>query len=150
MKTNGHSKALAGRQNAARPRQLNIGTVWLDTVARRLYSGDDEVRLSPLEYRLLEVLLERSGEELSRRDLLKYVWDTEAEIETRTVDMHVARLRQKLGDSSHMIETVRGVGYRFRENSDSNDNGATSRTSPRAARPASTYRARGRLDRRTG
>lgn len=133
----------------ARPGQVSIGSVWLDTMARRVYSSDGgEVRLSPLEYRLLEVLLERSGEDLSRRDLLRYVWDTEAEIETRTVDMHVARLRSKLGESSYMIETVRGVGYRFRE--DAGEEGSTTRLSPRAARPATTYRAHDHLDRRIG
>lgn len=148
METNSHSTAFGDGGRTARPGQVRIGSVRLDTAARRVYSDEGEVRLSPLEYRLLEVLLERSGEDLSRRDLLKYVWDTEAEIETRTVDMHVARLRSKLGDSSHMIETVRGVGYRLRD--DSNGDASATRLSPRAARPASTYRAPDHRDRRIG
>ena len=148
MKTDGHSTTFGDGGGIARPGQISIGSVSVDTAARRVYSSDGEVRLSPLEYRLLEVLLERSGENLSRRDLLKYVWDTEADIETRTVDMHVARLRSKLGESSYMIETVRGVGYRLRE--DNGGDASTTRLSPRAARPASTYRAPDHLDRRTG
>lgn len=147
MKTNGDSTAFGVGTGPARPGQIRIGPVWLDTMRRRVYSNDSEVRLSPLEFRLLEVLLERSGEDLSRRDLLKYVWDTEAEIETRTVDMHVARLRSKLGDASYMIETVRGMGYRLREESNGDE---ASRPSRRAARPASTYRAHDHRDRRIG
>ena len=130
------------------PGRVSVGSMWLDTVARRLYSRDSEVRLSPLEYRLLEVFLERSGQDLSRRDLLKYVWDTEAEIETRTVDMHIARLRSKLGDASHLIETVRGTGYRFSQ--DPEEEAATSRRPAPAARPASTFRPHDRPDRQTG
>jgi len=74
----------------------------------------DEVYLTPLEYRLLEVFLERRGRVQTRRQLLQAAWNTEARIQTRTVDMHVARLRAKLGDDGELLETVRGVGYRFR------------------------------------
>jgi two-component system phosphate regulon response regulator PhoB len=70
--------------------------------------------LTPLEYRLLEVFLERRGRVQSRRQLLQAAWNTNAQIETRTVDMHVARLRSKLGEAGDLLETVRGVGYRFR------------------------------------
>ena len=72
------------------------------------------MELTPLEYRLLEVFLERRGRVQSRRQLLQAAWNTEAQIETRTVDMHVARLRAKLGESGELLETVRGVGYRFK------------------------------------
>ncbi len=146
MKTNGHSE-LSG--NGARPmaQHVSVGPVMIDRAARRVYSSDMDVRLSPLEYRLLDVMLDRCGESLSRRQLLKDVWDTEAEIETRTVDMHVARLRSKLGPAASMIETVRGMGYRFRCES---PNGDASRAATRAVRPVSTFPARDRLDRRTG
>jgi two-component system phosphate regulon response regulator PhoB len=70
--------------------------------------------LTPLEYRLLEVFMERRGRVQTRRQLLQAAWNTDARIETRTVDMHVARLRSKLGPSGDLLETVRGVGYRFR------------------------------------
>jgi two-component system phosphate regulon response regulator PhoB len=58
--------------------------------------------------------MERRGRAQSRRQLLQAVWDTNAAIETRTVDMHVARLRSKMGPAGDLIETVRGLGYRFR------------------------------------
>ena len=106
------------RRSKAEPvsasRRISIGPVALDREAHRVFSEGDEVDLTPLEYRLLEVLLERRGRVQSRRQLLQAVWDTSASIETRTVDMHVARLRTKLGVSAPLIETVRGVGYRFR------------------------------------
>lgn len=95
-------------------RRISVGPVALDREAHRAFSEGAEVDLTPLEYRLLEVLLERRGRVQSRRQLLQAVWDTNAAIETRTVDMHVARLRTKLGGAAPLIETVRGIGYRFR------------------------------------
>lgn len=95
-------------------RRISVGPVQLDREAHRAFSEGAEVDLTPLEYRLLEVLLERRGRVQSRRQLLQAVWDTNAAIETRTVDMHVARLRTKLGGAAPLIETVRGIGYRFR------------------------------------
>jgi two-component system, OmpR family, phosphate regulon response regulator PhoB len=70
--------------------------------------------LTPTEFRLLQTLLERRGRVQSRRQLLEAVWEVTANIATRTVDMHVQRLRYKLGDAADWIETVRGFGYRFR------------------------------------
>ncbi|MDX1576843.1 MAG: response regulator transcription factor [Gemmatimonadota bacterium] len=95
-------------------RRIAVGPVELDREAHRAFSEGAEIDLTPLEYRLLEVLLERRGRVQTRRQLLQAVWDTNAAIETRTVDMHVARLRNKLGEAAPLIETVRGVGYRFR------------------------------------
>jgi two-component system, OmpR family, phosphate regulon response regulator PhoB len=74
----------------------------------------EELELTPTEYRLLVTLLERRGRVQSRQQLLEQAWDIHARIETRTVDMHVQRLRTKLGDHGSLIETVRGFGYRFR------------------------------------
>jgi two-component system phosphate regulon response regulator PhoB len=70
--------------------------------------------LTPTEYRLLFVLMERRGRVQTRRQLLEAVWETTAHITTRTVDMHIQRLRTKLGEASDWLETVRGFGYRFR------------------------------------
>ena len=95
-------------------RRLKVGPVELERDAHRAYSGGQEIDLTPLEYRLLEVFLERRGRVQTRRQLLQSAWQTNAQIETRTVDMHVARLRSKLGDAGELLETVRGVGYRFR------------------------------------
>ena len=110
-------KALLRRSQAepvSASRRISVGPVELDREAHRVFSEGVEVDLTPLEYRLLEVLLERRGRVQSRRQLLQAAWDTNAAIETRTVDMHVARLRTKLGGAAHLIETVRGIGYRFR------------------------------------
>ncbi|MCL7927314.1 MAG: response regulator transcription factor [marine benthic group bacterium] len=95
-------------------RRLKVGSVELERDAHRAFSDGVEIDLTPLEYRLLEVFLERRGRVQTRRQLLQAAWQTNAQIETRTVDMHVARLRSKLGDAGELLETVRGVGYRFR------------------------------------
>jgi two-component system phosphate regulon response regulator PhoB len=75
--------------------------------------GGVPVLLTPIEFRLLTTLLERPGRIQTRDTLLSDVWGIEAKIETRTVDTHVKRLRQKLGAAGELIETIRGVGYRF-------------------------------------
>ena len=80
--------------------------------------ADEAVELTPTEYRLLVALLERRGRVQSRQQLLENAWDIHARIETRTVDMHVQRLRIKLGVAGDLIETVRGFGYRFRAGED--------------------------------
>jgi two-component system phosphate regulon response regulator PhoB len=110
------AKALLRRATAepvASNRTLSVGPVDLDLDGRRALVHGEELDLTPLEYRLLTVLMERRGRVQSRRELLRSVWDTEADIETRTVDMHVARLRSKLGEAGDLVETVRGFGYRF-------------------------------------
>jgi two-component system phosphate regulon response regulator PhoB len=111
-------KALLRRSHAepvSQSRSLRVGAVELDRDSHRAYTEGEEMDLTPLEYRLLEVFLERRGRVQTRRQLLQAAWNTEAQIETRTVDMHVARLRAKLGIAGDLLETVRGVGYRFRE-----------------------------------
>ncbi|MGD8494818.1 MAG: response regulator transcription factor [Gemmatimonadales bacterium] len=94
-------------------RRLRHGPIEIDREAHRVYANGAEVELTRIEYRLLEVFMERRGRVQSRRQLLQTAWDTNAQIETRTVDMHVARLRSKLGEAGDLIETVRGVGYRL-------------------------------------
>jgi two-component system, OmpR family, phosphate regulon response regulator PhoB len=93
---------------------LRAGPVTMDTGAARAAVDGRPLTLTPTEYRLLMVLMERRGRVQSRRQLLEAVWDTNADITTRTVDMHVQRLRTKLSPASDWIETVRGFGYRFR------------------------------------
>jgi two-component system phosphate regulon response regulator PhoB len=72
------------------------------------------VELTPTEYRLLLLLAERRGRVQGRRHLLETVWEAAPDIQTRTVDMHVQRLRSKLGTAGDLIETSRGFGYRLR------------------------------------
>lgn len=95
-------------------RMLRGGPVHVDLNAMRASVGGEPVELTPTEYRLLVTLLERRGRVQSREQLLESAWEIHARIETRTVDMHVQRLRAKLGDGGNYIETVRGFGYRFR------------------------------------
>jgi two-component system phosphate regulon response regulator PhoB len=73
-----------------------------------------DVELTPTEYKLLLTLAERRGRVQARSHLLETVWEAAPDIQTRTVDMHVQRLRTKLGAAGDLIETVRGFGYRIR------------------------------------
>lgn len=99
---------------AGRGRLLRAGPVTIDTGAAQAEVGGRPLNLTPTEYRLLVTLVERRGRVQSRRQLLEAVWDTTAAITTRTVDMHVQRLRGKLDDAADWLETIRGFGYRFR------------------------------------
>jgi two-component system, OmpR family, phosphate regulon response regulator PhoB len=93
---------------------VRVGPFAVDTGAARAEVEGEALDLTPLEYRLLLTLMERRGRVQSRRQLLEAVWEVTANIATRTVDMHVQRLRGKLGPHAEWIETVRGFGYRFR------------------------------------
>jgi two-component system phosphate regulon response regulator PhoB len=86
----------------------------IDRGAHRVMLAGEELNLTATEYKLLVTLLERRGRVQSRPQLLETVWDAQPDIQTRTVDMHVQRLRSKLGEVGEMIETVRGFGYRFK------------------------------------
>jgi two-component system phosphate regulon response regulator PhoB len=94
---------------------VSFGKLKIDRGAHRVWSGTEELELTALEFKLLVTLFERKNRVQSRSTLLNDVWGIEADITTRTVDTHVKRLREKLGESGDYIETVRGVGYRFAE-----------------------------------
>ena len=96
-------------------RMLRAATLEVDLDAKRVQVDRHDVTLTPTEYRLLVALMERRGRVQTRKQLLEAAWDVHVDIETRTVDMHVQRLRQKLGAAGDLIETARGFGYRFRE-----------------------------------
>jgi two-component system phosphate regulon response regulator PhoB len=93
---------------------LTAGSIVLDKSAHRVTVDGVEIELTVTEFKLLSTLLEREGRVQSRAQLLETVWQAQPDIQTRTVDMHVQRLRQKLGKAGDAIETVRGAGYRFR------------------------------------
>jgi two-component system, OmpR family, phosphate regulon response regulator PhoB len=95
---------------------LAAGPVSIDRSAHRATVDGEELDLTATEYKLLLTLIERRGRVQSRPQLLETVWEAHPEIQTRTVDMHVQRLRSKLGDAGKLIETVRGFGYRFKSN----------------------------------
>jgi two-component system phosphate regulon response regulator PhoB len=92
---------------------LTAGGITIDRSAHRVTLHGEELTLTATEYKLLLTLVERRGRVQSRPQLLETVWEAQPDIQTRTVDMHVQRLRTKLGSEGDMIETVRGFGYRF-------------------------------------
>ncbi len=93
---------------------LAAGPITIDRAAHRALLDGQELQLTTTEYKLLLTLLERRGRVQTRPQLLETVWEAQPDIQTRTVDMHIQRLRTKLGEEGKMIETVRGFGYRFR------------------------------------
>ena len=92
---------------------LSGGNITMDRTAHRVIRDGREIALGPTEYRLLEVLLENTGRVLSRSQLLDRVWGNTAEIDERTIDVHIGRLRKALvrGDEPDPVRTVRGAGY---------------------------------------
>jgi len=95
---------------------VTAGPISIDRSAHRVTLDGKELVLTATEYKLLVMLIERRGRVQSRPQLLESVWDAQPDIQTRTVDMHVQRLRSKLGETGDLIETVRGFGYRFKSN----------------------------------
>lgn len=93
---------------------LRIGALQIDRAAHRVMVDTDLIDLTPTEFKLLLTLAERRGRVQSRARLLETVWDAAPDIQTRTVDMHIQRLRTKLGAAGDLVETVRGFGYRLR------------------------------------
>jgi len=103
--------AVGGSATADR---ITIGPLVLDRAAHHVTVDGRDVELTPTEYKLLLTLAERRGRVQARTHLLETVWDAAPDIQTRTVDMHVQRLRAKLGGAGELIETIRGFGYRLR------------------------------------
>ena len=106
-------KKAIGKQNG---RFLRVGDITLDGLKRRMRRGDRIEHLTPKEFKLLRLLMQHPGEVLDRGTIMKEVWETDYLGDTRTLDVHIRWLREKLEDDpSHPqhILTVRGVGYRF-------------------------------------
>lgn len=99
-------------------RVLEAGPLRVDVGAHQASLHGEELSLTPTEFRLLQALMERMGRTQSRGQLLERAWDVESDvsdrIQTRTVDMHVRRLRSKLGEVGAWIQTIRGFGYRLK------------------------------------
>lgn len=96
-------------------RRLKAGDVLLDEEQHRVTVKGQPIELTATEFKLLRLLLDRKGRVQTRESLLVSVWNYDTDTETRTIDTHIRRLREKLGSESAIIETVRGVGYRIRE-----------------------------------
>lgn len=99
----------------AEPKRLQVGEIVIYTERHAVELHGQPLELTATEFNLLKLLMERRGRVQTREHLLLNVWNYETEIETRTVDTHVRRLREKLGSEADWIETVRGVGYRIAE-----------------------------------
>lgn len=93
--------------------KLQIGAIVLDSETHLVTVSGQPIDLTATEFKLLHLLMERQGRVQTREHLLLNVWNYSTEIETRTVDTHVRRLREKLGTEAGWIETIRGVGYRI-------------------------------------
>jgi two-component system phosphate regulon response regulator PhoB len=104
----------AGTAPAANVDTVVIGPMRIDRAAMTVVVDDQPVELTPTEFKLLLTLAERRGRVQGRGHLLETVWEAAPDIQTRTVDMHIQRLRTKLGAAGDLIETVRGFGYRLR------------------------------------
>lgn len=111
-------KAILRRSGPAESGQrINTGLLMLDTGSHRAWVAGEPLELTALEFKLLHQFMSRPGRVQSREQLLADVWGITSPLETRTVDTHVMRLREKLGPARNSVETVRGVGYRMTDES---------------------------------
>jgi two-component system phosphate regulon response regulator PhoB len=92
---------------------VRLGRLHIDADLHRAWVDDVEIALTATEFKLLHTLARRAGRVQSRGQLLRDVWDAPPDLDTRTVDTHIKRLREKLGPAGDRVETVRGVGYRL-------------------------------------
>jgi DNA-binding response OmpR family regulator len=110
-------RALARRGSSTRPPMLKAADLILDPATRRVSRGNQEIRLSPTEYRLLEFLMRRAGRVVSRNAIIDAVWGFEQDVGENTLDAFVSLVRTKVdrGFKIKLIETIRGIGYSLRE-----------------------------------
>jgi two-component system OmpR family response regulator len=110
-------RALARRGPVERPAELRVGDLRLDPAGHRVWRGEQEISLSAKEFAVLETFMRRPGEVLSRFQLLEHAWDYEYENRSNIVDSYIRFLRRKIDRpfGVESIETVRGAGYRLRE-----------------------------------
>jgi two-component system phosphate regulon response regulator PhoB len=109
-------KLLARSPAAEKPKeQLRFGDLLIDLPRHTASWKNQPIELTATEFKLLTVLAQRAGRVQSRDQLLRDVWEYDSLIDTRTVDTHMRRLREKIGPAAKHLDTVRGVGYRFVE-----------------------------------
>jgi len=106
-------KAILRRSAREEPSVISMDELRIDKKAKTVFVGNEEISLSPTEFRLLGVLAANKGEVLSRRELLKLVWEGEEAVTERTVDVHIRNLRVRLGEMGKRIKTMRGWGYKL-------------------------------------
>ncbi len=100
-------------ENSANEQILAFGPITMNLDAHDVVVDGENITLTALEFKLLKHLLNRKGRVQTRDQLLGDVWGYSSEVTTRTVDTHIKRLREKLGKPGDLIQTIRGVGYRF-------------------------------------
>ena len=112
-------RSVARRGSTPRPTILRIGDLVLNPASHQVTRGEQEIHLSPTEFRLLELLMRRAGRVVRRDTIVEAVWDFDHDVEENTLDTFIRLLRSKVDrDQDHkLIQTVRGVGYTIRENS---------------------------------
>jgi len=110
------ARALLRRNDSRAPRELMSGKLRLDPSRRRVWRGEDELRLTAREFTILELLMRAPGAVVSREDILEHAWGEREEPMSNTIDVLVGRLRRKIDGAGRgsSIETVRGMGYRLR------------------------------------
>jgi len=104
-------KVLLRRTESAEAPLLQVGSITLDHERHMVFVGEEQIELTYKEYELLRYLMTNPGIVLSRESIMRQVWGTEFEGESRTVDVHIKSLRRKLGEEGSRIRTVRNVGY---------------------------------------
>ena len=92
---------------------MRVGELVLDPVSHRVFANEQALDLGPTEFRLLQVFMSRPDRAYTRAQLLDLVWGTDVYVVDRTVDVHVRKIREKIGED--YIETIKGVGYRFKD-----------------------------------
>ncbi|MCR5171804.1 MAG: response regulator transcription factor [Treponema sp.] len=90
---------------------MTAGSLKIDSGSHRVFADEKQIFLTVKEFDLLLILIKNRGKVFTREELLNSVWNIDADVESRTVDVHIRTLRQKLGKCGDMIETIRGVGY---------------------------------------
>jgi two-component system phosphate regulon response regulator PhoB len=118
LKARDHSAERDRKKRPGKGDQLTVGLLAVDERAHRVFVGGREVHVSALEMRLILHLMRAPGRMCTRQKLLTEVWGYHPEVSSRTVDTHVKRLRDKLGDAAGMLQTVRGIGFRLAESSE--------------------------------
>ncbi len=109
-------EAVRRRATTRPPAQLRVGDLTLDLALHRVTWGDEEINLTPTEFRLLEMLMRYNGQVVTRKMLCEYMWEADWEGATNVIEVHINRLRGKLqrGNPEPLIQTVRGRGYVLR------------------------------------
>ncbi len=98
-------------KQSTKARVLSAGILKLNLSTKQVFKNNQSIELGPTEFRLLNVLMEKAGHVYSRQDLLQMVWGGDIHVQSRTVDVHIRRLRKALSDDGDLIRTIRSSGY---------------------------------------